>query len=511
MPSIRNPSLSLRARSNLGKSESAQGVATERLSSGLRINHAADDAAGEAIASGVTAQIRGQRQAARNANDGISLAQTIEGALGEMGQSLQRIRELAVQSQNSTNSLSDLRAIQDEIDQHLAEIERISHQTRFNNLNVLAQDANVTLQIGTHDGDTLDLNTRLVDTKTLSLDRIDVVHDPRLGGATDRTVVDSAPAPAPPVVAAPAPAPPAPPPPTTTATLAIRDGAHVFGLTDAVIFSYQFNATTHYVVQLTTAPVQEFHTTVPPTPVGGTVDFDIATMARFDRTALSAAEEAALLATGTPALIGMPITIPAAPPVTPGPAPTPTLPTPTVPTVPTGVQKDTPIRLVDFLQSLAPVPTTADGRPLFDPNSKVHYLTDASGNANGEYVISGSDGNFYDISISSTGEVSFKPKGAPPTVNLKVMPMKRVTNAMGQVDSLRGELGAMQHRLGSVITNLNHTTDILSQARSRIEDADYAIETSNLTRHQILQQASKVALTQANQLAQNVLALLQEG
>ncbi len=243
MPSIRNQTLSLRARSNLGRSESSQGVSMERLSSGLRINHAADDAAGESIAHHFTAQIRSQRQAARNANDGISLAQTIEGALDEMGHSLQRIRELAVQSQNGTNSLGDLRAIQDEIDQHLGEIERISHQTRFNNLNVLAQDANVTLQIGTQDGDTLDLNTRLVDTKTLNLDRIDVVHDPRLGGATDTTVVDIAATPAPPVVAAPTPAPPAPTPPTTTATLAIRDGAHVFGLTDAVMYSYQFNAT----------------------------------------------------------------------------------------------------------------------------------------------------------------------------------------------------------------------------------------------------------------------------
>lgn len=166
--------------------------------------------------------------------------------------------------------------------------------------------------------------------------------------------------------------------------------------------------------------------------------------------------------------------------------------------------------MFDFLQSLTPLPFADDGRPLFDQDSKVHYLTDATGNPNGEYVVSGSDGNFYDISISSTGEVSFKPKDAPPTVNPKVVPMKRVNDAMGQVDSLRGELGAMQNRLGSVITNLNHTADVLSQARSRIEDADYAVETSNLTRQQILQQASKVALTQANQLAQNVLALLKE-
>ncbi|AVC42876.1 flagellin N-terminal helical domain-containing protein [Achromobacter ruhlandii] len=513
MPSIRNPSLSLRARSNLGKSESAQGVATERLSSGLRINHAADDAAGEAIASGVTAQIRGQRQAARNANDGISLAQTIEGALGEMGQNLQRIRELAVQSQNSTNSLSDLRAIQDEIDQHLGEIERISHQTRFNNLNVLAQDANVTLQIGTHDGDTLDLNTRLVDTKTLNLDRIDVVHDPRLGGVTDKTVIATLadialpPTVAPPPVVAP------PPPPTTTVTFSASDGATPLTPFQAFLFVYDFNGATHYAVMESNyfSPTSNrfYVDTTLPTPVAGNVNFDISVMPLVDRTTLSAAETAALRG-ATFVLVGSSFTIPATAPTPappPAPAPLPTIPAP----APGNVDKGTPIRLFDFLQSLAPLPTADDGLPLFDQNSKVHYLKDAAGNANGDYVISGSDGNFYDISISSTGEVSFKPKGAPPTVNLKVMPMKRVTNALDHVDSLRGELGAMQNRLGSVITNLNHTTDILSQARSRIEDADYAIETSNLTRQQILQQASKVALTQANQLAQNVLALLQEG
>ncbi|WP_459655461.1 flagellin N-terminal helical domain-containing protein, partial [Achromobacter xylosoxidans] len=99
-------------------------------------------------------------------------------------------RELARQSQNGSNSLEDLRAIKAEIDQQLSEIERISHQTRFNNLSVLAEDASIPLQIGAHDGDTLDINTRLVNTKTLNLDRIDVVHDPRLGGAVDKTVID---------------------------------------------------------------------------------------------------------------------------------------------------------------------------------------------------------------------------------------------------------------------------------------------------------------------------------
>lgn len=514
MPSIRNQSLSLRARTNLGKSESALAVATERLSSGLRINHAADDAAGESIASHFTAQIRGQHQAARNANDGISLAQTIEGALGEMGHSLQRIRELAVQAQNSTNSIGDLESIQAEIDQHLGEIERISHQTRFNSLDVLAQDADLSIQVGAHDGDTLTLNTRLVNTKTLNLDHIDVVHDPRLGSAVDRTVIDtqSEPAPiAPPPAVAP---PPAIAPPTTTAVLSIRNGATVLTIFDAYLLSYQFNGTTQYLVQEVHGGLARNEYRIPtlPAPVGGVVDIDISVLPRLDRTTLSAAEAAAITRSGVPTLVGRTFPVPVAPPAVPAPTPTPPVvaPPPGPPPAADAVKKDTPIRLFDFLQSLAPVPAADDGRPLFDQHSKVHYLTDATGNANGEYVISGSDGNFYDISISSTGEVSFKPKHAPPTVNLKVVPMKRVTHALGQVDSLRGELGAMQHRLGSVITNLNHTADILGQARSRIEDADYAVETSNLTRQQILQQASKVALTQANQLAQNVLALLKE-
>ncbi|WP_158288277.1 flagellin [Achromobacter sp. RW408] len=491
MPSIRNQALSLRARTNLGKSESAQGVAMERLSSGLRINHAADDAAGESIAGHFTAQLRGQHQAARNANDGISLAQTIEGALGEMGRSLQRIRELAVQSQNGTLSLDDLQAIQAEIDQHLAEIERISHQTRFNNLDVLAQDVDIPLQIGVNDGDTIDINTRRVDTKTLELDRIDVVHDPRLGGAVDRTVIDTEPDPAP-TAPPPAVAPPPAivPPTTTTATLNMRSGSTTLTMFQAFMVRYDFNGATYYNAQVHDFPtpgvIVNYQVTPLPTATGGVLDIDVTTLPVLDVTTLSAAEVAAI-AVGTVSLPGGTITVPA-----------------------DGVKKDTPIRLFDFLQSLAPVPTARDGRPLFDQDSKVHYLTDASGNANGEYVVSGSDGNFYDISISSTGEVSFKPKDAPPTVNLKVAPMKRVNNALGQVDSLRGELGAMQNRLGSVITNLNHTAGILSQARSRIEDADYAVETSNLTRQQILQQASKVALTQANQLAQNVLALLKE-
>ena len=128
---------SLNAQRNLDRSQGALGVALQRLSSGLRINSAKDDAAGLAISERFTTQIRGLNQATRNANDGISLAQTAEGALGETGNSLQRIRELAIQSANSTNSASDRTALNAEVSQLLAEIQRIGQTTQFNGQNIL--------------------------------------------------------------------------------------------------------------------------------------------------------------------------------------------------------------------------------------------------------------------------------------------------------------------------------------------------------------------------------------
>src|SRR5690606_18515660 len=117
---------------NLTRSGSALQTSMERLSSGLRINSAKDDAAGQAIANRMTAQITGLTQAQRNANDGISVAQTTEGALNQVNDNLQRIRELSVQAQNGTNSAEDLQSIQGEIGQRLNEINRISAETSFN-------------------------------------------------------------------------------------------------------------------------------------------------------------------------------------------------------------------------------------------------------------------------------------------------------------------------------------------------------------------------------------------
>ncbi len=119
-------------RDNLNTSQSSLNTAIQRLSSGLRINSAKDDAAGQAIANRFTANIKGLTQASRNANDGISIAQTTEGALSEVNNNLQRVRELSVEAANGTNSSSDLKSIQDEIKQRLSEIDRVSAQTQFN-------------------------------------------------------------------------------------------------------------------------------------------------------------------------------------------------------------------------------------------------------------------------------------------------------------------------------------------------------------------------------------------
>ncbi|WP_159281086.1 FliC/FljB family flagellin [Rahnella variigena] len=166
---INTNTLSLMTQNNLNKSQSALSTAIERLSSGLRINSAKDDAAGQAIANRFTSNINGLTQASRNANDGISVAQTTEGSLSEINNNLQRIRELSVQAANGTNSSSDLTSIQDEITSRLSEIDRVSGQTQFNGVNVLASNQTMKIQVGANDGQTISIDLQKIDSSTLGL------------------------------------------------------------------------------------------------------------------------------------------------------------------------------------------------------------------------------------------------------------------------------------------------------------------------------------------------------
>jgi|SRR5471030_697412 len=162
MAVINTNSLSLMTQNNLNKSQASLGTAIERLSSGLRINSAKDDAAGQAIANRFTSNINGLTVASRNANDGISLSQTAEGALSEVNNNLQRIRDLTVQAQNSSNSASDIDSIQSEVNQRMQEVDRVTKQTDFNGIKVLnnitAAATTYNFQVGSKDGEQIGID-----------------------------------------------------------------------------------------------------------------------------------------------------------------------------------------------------------------------------------------------------------------------------------------------------------------------------------------------------------------
>src|SRR4051794_38804882 len=176
MPAIINTNVaSLNAQRNLSTSQSSLATSLQRLSSGLRINSAKDDAAGLAIASRFTSQINGLNQAARNANDGISLAQTAEGALGVIGDNLQRIRELGVQSSNATNSNTDRAALQTEVGQLLNEIDRVADQTSFNGVKLIdGSFAGAVFQVGANAGESITVSS-IVDANTAALGSVSQV------------------------------------------------------------------------------------------------------------------------------------------------------------------------------------------------------------------------------------------------------------------------------------------------------------------------------------------------
>ncbi|WP_295685021.1 flagellin [uncultured Nevskia sp.] len=160
---------SLNAQRNLSSSQGALNTSLQRLSSGLRINSAKDDAAGLAIADRFTSQIRGLDVASRNANDGISLAQTAEGALGEVTNNLQRVRELAVQSANASNSATDRAALQGEATQLLSEVDRVANQTKFNGVSLIdGSFTSAVFQVGANAGETITVSS-LVDANTAAL------------------------------------------------------------------------------------------------------------------------------------------------------------------------------------------------------------------------------------------------------------------------------------------------------------------------------------------------------
>jgi len=402
--------LALVSQNNLSKSQGALGTAIERLSSGMRINSAKDDAAGQAIANRFTANIKGLTQAGRNANDGISIAQTTEGALNEINTNLQRIRELTVQAANGSNSETDLDSIQAEIQQRLDEIDRVSEQTQFNGVRVLANNESLTIQVGAHDSETIDINLKQITSGTLGLGGFSVSAGKPALSAAITEMGDGTAAPT----------------EVDLAAVATSIGTALGKTVSADDLSF------HNVLDANGAPTANY-----------------AVKYGNDVYAVDASGGAGAIAV---------------------------------------IANDLDVTDGDLTGTVAGalVKVGAEGA------AYVEY-------AGKKYAGSLTDGDTTTIDVGTTAEF---------TGSATANPLKALDDALSTVDSLRSDLGAIQNRFQSTIANLSNTVNNLSAARSRIEDADYAVEVSNMTRAQILQQAGTSVLAQANQVPQTVLSLL---
>ena len=378
---------SLTAQRNLSMSQASLSTSMQRLSSGLRVNSAKDDAAGLAISERFTSQIRGANQAARNANDGISLAQTAEGALGEISSNLQRIRELAVQSANGTNSASDRAALQTEAAQLRLEINRVANSTKFNGVNLLdGSFSSQDFQVGADNGQIITV-TSIANAQSSKLGTTKVATQAGVAATGFATALTGA-----------------------TGALTITDKAGT-------------------AIEILPAST------------------DIAASAT--QTARTAAVKDAINAKSSQ----------------------------------TGVAAS-----IDA--SSGNIVLTSD-----------HDFTTAGSLTNTDLGLAAF------ATVTTTDTVGFDTLDLSSAAGA-ALALRYMDSAISDVSTARANLGAYQNRFTSVVANLQTTSENLSASRSRIQDADFATETANLSRSQILQQAGTAMVAQANQLPQGVLALL---
>ena len=387
MPQIINSNIaSLSAQRNLNSSQTSLNTSLERLSSGLRINSAKDDAAGLAISERMTSQIRGLNQAIRNANDGISLSQTAESALAEVGNNLQRMRELAVQASNGSNTQEDRDALNSEFTQLQAEIQRVSEQTKFNGTNLLdGSFTGVAFQIGANSGETITISS-IANASTSAL-----------GGELTRYT-------------------------STVNATAITGFATAIAAGDIEIGD-------------------------------GTTQVDIGAIAG----AANSQERAGQL-----------------------------------------------VEAINRVSSQTGVSASYD-----------KVTGDVTLTSEADFEISGAldDATIGGFANAATGTLTATTTTGINGLSVSgfadaQMAIDQLDNALKEINTNRADLGAIQNRFSSVVANLQTTSENLSASRSRIRDTDFASETANLTRGQILQQAGVAMLAQANALPNNVLSLL---
>lgn len=499
---------SLNAQRNLNTSQSALSVSLQRLSSGLRINSAKDDAAGLAISDRFTTQIRGLNQAVRNSQDGVSLSQTSESALAEITNNLQRIRELAVQSANATNSTSDRAALDLEVQQRISEIDRIASQTSFNGRKVLdGTFGNASFQVGANVGETISVNLGTSSRSTAIGRTADYVggaaYNSSLAvgqqGAGVTTVAFVA----------------------GDVTIAIGSGAATsVGASSAGTANGQSVGSAYAkAAAINSAGVSGLTATA-----DSTVQLDLAaaavaaTVTDYDLSVNSVAVYSNYNASTSGALTAD--TIVAA----------------------INANSSTTGVIASYDSSNTRVTLTAsDGRDISISQGNTVTANQGLGaiegtnNSSNTLSMAAAAGatttNTYVGSIRLTAADQIVIAGGSPakagftatslalgnsalnsasvtTVSNANTTINRVDAALTSVSNLRSTFGAIQNRFESVIGNLESVAENLTSSRSRILDADFAAETAALTRGQILQQAGTAILAQANSLPNNVLSLL---
>ena len=560
---INTNSLSLITQNNINKNQSALSSSIERLSSGLRINSAKDDAAGQAIANRFTSNIKGLTQAARNANDGISLAQTTEGALSEINNNLQRVRELTVQATTGTNSDSDLASIQDEIKSRLDEIDRVSGQTQFNGVNVLAKDGSMKIQVGANDGQTITIDLKKIDSDTLGLNGFNVngsgtitnkaatVSDVTRAGGTlvngayDIKTTNTA--------------------LTTTDAFAKLNDGDVVTINDGKDTAYKYNAATGGFttdVSISGDPTAadatanktardalaaSLHAEPGKTVNGswttndGTVKFDTDADGKISIGGVAAYVDAAgNLTTNAAGMTTQATTTDlvtaAASAAGKGGSLTFGDTTYKIGQGTAGVKPDDTsddvLGTISYSKSVSKDVVLADTKATgntttvdfnsgimtskvsFDAGTSTDTFKDADGaitktkEYTTSYAVNKDTGEVIGatVNLNSAGKLTTDTTSAGTATK---DPLAALDAAISSIDKFRSSLGAIQNRLDSAVTNLNNTTTNLSEAQSRIQDADYATEVSNMSKAQIIQQAGNSVLAKANQVPQQVLSLLQ--
>jgi flagellin len=482
MSSVINTNIaSLNAQRNLSASQNSLNTSIQRLSSGLRINSAKDDAAGLAISDRMNSQIKGMNQAVRNANDGVSMAQTAEGALSSSGDMLQRIRELAVQSSNSSNSSSDRKALQTEVSQLTSELNRVAGTTQFNGQNLLdGTMGTANFQVGANANQLISMTGANFTTSTYgnntttNVGTVSAVGADPIGGGT--LTINGTNGSAGITIAASSSA--------KLAASAINNKSGDTGVTATAQTNAMFKAgaagsfTLDVTSDNSTAVTIAFQ--VGTNGVNNNTSDDYAAAisafnAQTAKTGVTASYDATNGGLKLTNANGSDISLKN---------------TDTVPTAATLFAYDAnggvtgTSNAVDNTGALAKGTITLDSAQGFSTSDASGFATAASSTLKSVANI--------DVSTFDGAQAAIKIADA----------------ALSKVNDQRAQLGALQSRFSSTISNLQSTNENLSASRSRIVDTDFASETANMTRGQILQQAGTSMLAQANSLPNGVLSLL---